>query len=145
MQTVADTSFEVEAKFDSRPTAGTQREGIIFEQGAGTYLRFSFVHDGKKLRVEAASIAGGVVTSRANSAISSGSGPLWMRVARSGGSWTMRWSSTGTSWSTVATFTQALVIGSVGPFAGNKGAPAPAFSASIDHFFNTASPVPAPD
>jgi hypothetical protein len=145
MQDVADTSFEVEAKFDSRPASGTQREGIIVEQSAGTYLRFSFVHDGKKLRVEAASIAGGVVTSRANVAIPAGSSALWMRVARSGGSWTLRWSSNGTSFTTVGTFTQALVVGAVGPFVGNKGSPAPAFAASIDHFFNTANPDPAPD
>jgi hypothetical protein len=64
-----------------------------------------------------------------------------MRVKRSGDQWTQFYSYDGITRMTNVSFTHALTVTSVGPFASNAGSPAPAFTGLVDYFFNTASPI----
>jgi hypothetical protein len=66
--------------------------------------------------------------------------PFYMRVKRVGSQWTGSYSANGSTWTQAVTFSQAITVASIGPWAGNAGSPAPAFNALVDYFFNTASP-----
>ncbi|MBW3547778.1 MAG: DUF1349 domain-containing protein, partial [Actinobacteria bacterium] len=142
MQAAADEDFEVEARFDSLPSARYQMQGVLVEQDADDWLRFDFFHDGKSLRAFAAKTVAGSSTALINVSVPSGS-PLYLRVARQGGQWTMSYSYDGSAWTTAGSFSHALAVSAIGPFVGNAGSSGtqPAFTASVDYFFNTASPI----
>jgi regulation of enolase protein 1 (concanavalin A-like superfamily) len=141
MQVAEDTDFEVEVKFESTPAQKYQMQGLIVEQDAGNYLRFDFHHDGKNLRAFAASVTGGKASVKASKVIAGGN-PLYLRVKRAGSQWTHYYSYDGVNWTANVSFTRAMTVTGVGPFAGNAGKPAPpAYTAVVDYFFNTASPI----
>ncbi len=133
----------VEAKFDAAQTAQYQFQGIVVRQDDANLLRFDFVRDGAGLRIFSASFVAGVATVRHDAGIASGS-PLYLRVMRQGNNWTQLFSYDGSTWTTAATFIQAVAVTSIGPFAGNHGIPAtssPPFTALVDYFSNTATPA----
>lgn len=140
MQPTTDGDFEVEVKFDSLPTRKYQMQGIIVEQDASNFLRFDFYSDGSVLRLFAASFSGGSPTVR-GSAVIGGAAPLYMRVSRSGNQWAQSYSVDGANWTTAAVFSFPMTVTSIGPFAGNAGTSPPAFTALIDYFFVTSSPI----
>ncbi len=143
MQTVNNSDFEVEVKFEMPMTDQYQIAGIIVEQDPQNFMRFDFVRDAARLRVFAASFVGGGTSVKSDREITTGT-PLYMRVKRIGNQWTQSYSTNGTTWSVAGTFAQALAVSCVGPFIGNHGEPAsssPAFTGIIDYFFNTAIPV----
>jgi lysophospholipase L1-like esterase len=140
LQTVPNTDIAVEAKFDGNMSAEYQTQGIIAVQDASTFVRFDFVRDATKTRFFAASFSGGTPTVRKDTAITVGA-PLYLRVTRSGNSWTGAFSSDGTTWRTAVTFSATLTLTGIGPFAGNAGGSPPAFTSMVDYFFNTASPI----
>jgi regulation of enolase protein 1 (concanavalin A-like superfamily) len=149
MQQVSNVDFQVEVKFDSAVTTQHQGQGIIVEQDSGNFLRFDVFHDATSTRLFAASFVGGVPTARYNHVITGGV-PFWMRITRSGNSWTQSWSTNGVKYTTGAVFTFALTVTKIGPFALNsgvseQGTPAPAFTEVIDYFFNTASRISPED
>jgi regulation of enolase protein 1 (concanavalin A-like superfamily) len=144
MQTVSNADFEVEVKFNSTVSQRYQMQGLIAEQDSGNYVRCDFFSDGSALHLFAASFAAGSPTVRANQTFSSRSGPLWLRLKRAGNTWTQSWSTDGTNFSTVVSFSYPLTLARIGPFAGNSNEVAsasPAFTAEVDYFFNTASPI----
>lgn len=140
MQAAPNTDFEVEVKFESPLTSRYQIEGVIVEQDANNYLRFDFNSNGTNTKVFAASISAGTATSRNNATITAGN-PLYLRVRRIGNQWTQSYSYNGTTWITAVTFSHTLTVTAVGPFVGNAGSPAPAFTGLVDYFFNAASPI----
>jgi hypothetical protein len=143
LQSAPNSDFTVEAKFDALLSAQYQLEGILVQQDNNTLLRFDFLRDNLGVRIFAASIVAGTATARNDVRITSGSS-FYMRVARSGDSWTQSYSYNGTTWTTAANFIQALTVRNVGLFAGNHGEPvssSPAFTALVDYFSNTAAPV----
>ncbi len=144
LQTVTDSDFEVEAKFDSVVTSRYQLQGIVAQQDADDLIRFDIYHDGSQVRAFAASMAAGRATTEISVPFfTAPTGPIWLRVSRVGDTWTLRYSSNGTSWTTAGSFTHALTVASVGPTAGNHGTTntnAPAFTAVIDYVSNTAAP-----
>jgi hypothetical protein len=147
LQTVTNTDFEVEAKFESVLSAGYQMQGILVQQDNATFLRFDFVRDATTTRFFAASFAAGTPTVRKDTAITAGT-PLYLRVRRTGNAWTSSFSYNGTTWISATSFTQALTVSTVGPFAGNHGVPestTPPFTGIVDFFFNTASPISPED
>jgi len=103
-------------------------------------LRFDFYSDGSGLRLFAASFSGGSPSVEANQSIRGGT-PLYMRGKHSGNQWTQFYSYDGITRMTDVSFTHALTVTSVGPFASNAGSPAPAFTGLVDYFFNAASPI----
>jgi len=146
MQPANNTDFEVEVKFDSPLSSKYQIEGIIIEQDSNNYLRFDFHSTGSDTRIFTASFTNGSPTVK-NYAMISGTPsavPIYMRVKREGNQWTQSYSYNGENWTSSITFTHALSVTSVGPFAGNAGNTsnsAPTYTGLIDYFFNTASPI----
>lgn len=139
MQKAGSGNFEVEAKFDSPVSARYQTQGIVVEGGTGQFLRCEFQGDGSATRLFVAAVLGTAGSVKANRVIAGGA-PLYMRVKRSADTWTVSYSSNGSTWTTGATFTQPLAVSAVGVYGGNAGSPAPAHTATIDYFRNTASP-----
>ena len=148
MQSVADEDVEFEIRFDSVPDARFQMQGLLFEQDADNWVRFEFHHNGSSLRVFAASTTSGKSTSRVNSAISTSSASVWLRVSRVGDDWVMSWSDDGESFPTAGSFSQSVSVSSVGPYVANHNSPtsaSPAFTARINYVIDAAEPHPEPE
>ena len=149
MQTAPDTDFEIEVKFASGVSAAYQIEGIVAEQDANNLIRFEFDGDGTNTNVFVASFTGGF----SSPAIQLGPlpidqvnvAPLWMRINRSGSTWTVSYSVNGVTFSTAGTFELPFTLHKIGLFAGNDGTPVPAFTALVDYFSNTAHPITSED
>lgn len=148
MQDVPDTDFEIEVKFDSEMSSAYQMQGIVIEQDATHWLRFDLYSHGSGVSFYAGATDGGGTLEKANGPLLA-SAPYYLRVARSGNQWTFEHSPDGNGWSTLANFSQALNVASVGPYAGNAGpsgpSSAPAFTALCDYVFDTAGPIAPED
>jgi regulation of enolase protein 1 (concanavalin A-like superfamily) len=148
MQPISDADFAVEAKFDSVPTKKYQDEGVLVQQDASNWERFSLYSDGSKLYAFGASTVGATSTQRLKVAVAAGTS-LWLRVARQGSTFTMSYSPSGSSWQTIGSFSQALTASTVGVYAANAqptaSAAAPAFTSLVDYFFNQTSPISPED
>jgi len=140
MQTINDTDFSIEVKFDSVPSAAFQLQGLLVEADSDTFLRFDFYSSGAGLNVFAASFTDGSPSIQANQSISSGTA-LYMRVERQGDQWTQSYSYDGTNWFSAASFSFTLPVSSVGVFVGNAGGNAPAYTGVVDYFHNTTVPA----
>jgi uncharacterized repeat protein (TIGR01451 family) len=148
MQPAPDTDFEVEVKFSSTldKQAPFQHQGIIVEQDATNFLRWSMYSDNQRTIVIVASIlgtSGNVIATQETR----GGGATWMRVKRTGNNWLCSYSYDSFHWTPFA-FTQALHVTKIGPYAGNSpfnGGSAPAYTAIVDHFVNRASPLSSVD
>jgi regulation of enolase protein 1 (concanavalin A-like superfamily) len=147
MQAVGNSDFTVEVKFDSIPISQYQFEGIIIQQDAANYLRFQFGSTGSILVTGADTMLSKVENQLFSPVITipSGTSSLWMRVQRSGSTWTESWSADGKTYNTAGSFVQALTVSNIGPFSGNyNNTPsiAPAFTSAVDYFVNATSAAP---
>jgi len=134
-QPVVDGNYQVEVKFDSSPSQAYQIQGILVEQDALNFIRVDFYSDGSNLHLFAATFVNGVATVQGDVTLSAGTGPLYLRVTRSGTTWTRDYSRDGINWTNIGSFTHTLTWNSVGMYAGNAGGgSAPAFTALVDHF-----------
>ena len=114
------------------------------EQDPANYLRFQIGSTGTSLRVGATMIVNHSETSLLNAMISPPveTTSLWLRIQKSGTTWTEFWSANGAAFNNVGSFTLSLSLVDIGPFVGNYNASgAPATTARIDYFFNTANPL----
>ena len=146
MQPAANGDFVAEVGFASVPTGGTQMQGLIVEQDEGNWLRFEVHHTGSKFRAFAARTVDGSSSSTVTATLPAppGSG-VFLRVARVGDEWTMSWSYDAVTWTVAGSFSHALAVAAVGPFAGNGGTAKPAFTALVDYVFDAAAPVAPED
>lgn len=155
MQSVADSDFEIEVKFESGVEDRYQIQGILVEDAANEkFIRFEFHGDGAGTVIYSGIFTGttNTLTQVARDSITTTNvAPLYMRVKREGDVWTQSYSYNGGLWlpTDPVTFTHPLAVSEVGLFAGNSklsGDPAiPAHTASFDYFFNTASPIDPED
>ena len=142
VEAVSITNFTVEVRFQSTVEIGNQDEGILVEQDGSTFLRFDVLYDGAVVRLFSAEIKGSHATTFVNTPIAAPNAPIWLRLKRSGSTWTGSWSSDGISFNVVPSFTPSLNVTKAGPYAGTFGSPSsksPAFTAIVDYFFNTAN------
>jgi regulation of enolase protein 1 (concanavalin A-like superfamily) len=144
VQSAANVDFQLEAKFESSVTQQYQTQGILVEQDASNYLRFDVFSDGTSPWIFSATIINGTPTAMISTQIASGAAPFWIRVTRAGNNWTQWWSSDGVNFNNAGTYTQALTVNRVGPYAANSGL-MPAFVGSVDYFFNSADPISPED
>ncbi len=143
MESAQNSDFEIEVKFESALSEQYQMQGIIVEADSNNFLRFDFYDDGNApgtLKIFAASFSGGTATPINDLEISAGN-PLFMKIRRSGNTWTQYYSYNGTSWTIAKSFSHALVVTAAGVFAGNAGTDVPTHTAVIDYFFNTGAPI----
>ena len=143
MQPVSDVSLGVAAKFDSVPSLKYQDQGLSFEQDADNWLRFDVYSDGSRLYAFAAATVGGKSTKKLSKVISASSSAEVI-VNRSGTTWQMQVALDGAAPMTVGSFTQALTLAKVGPYAGNSGT-MPAWTAAVDYVFDVAAPISPED
>ncbi len=143
MQSCADENFEIEVKFESAVNQRYQQQGLVIEQDPDNFLRLEFYSDGGNTWLFAARLADAAPTTYLNQAVTGGP-QSFMRVRRSGDTWTLSSSFDGTTWHTAGTFVDPLAVSGVGVYAANSadaGEAPPAHTAIVDYFFNTASPV----
>ena len=126
-------------------TDSFEMQGLIVQQDLNNFLRFDFYGNGGQTRVFAARFVGGSPTALANVAIPVSAAPLYLQVTRTGDTWTLAYSSDGSTWTTVTSFVHALTVSEIGPFAGNSGSSPPGHTAVIDYVFDTNSPITPED
>lgn len=140
-QFINNTDFEIEAKFTTPVSQMYQMQGLLVEQDAGNYIRVDFSYDGSNTEILSVYFVNGVPTSKNEVVVSSGD-PMYLRLRRQTNQWTVSFSVDGVTWHVARIFNHALTANTVGVFAGNAGgASAPAHTAVVDYFFNTAAPV----
>jgi hypothetical protein len=149
MQVASNTDFEIEAKFDSPLTLGTQIQGFLIEQSPTSYLRFDIFFDGVNTKLFSAYINNTSASTKLNTAITPGI-PVYLRVNRTGDQWTYSYSLDGAIWTVAKTFSQVMTVNAFGLYAGNAGT-LPGFTALVDYFRMTGdesgsgAPIAAPD
>ncbi|HEY4046493.1 MAG TPA: chitobiase/beta-hexosaminidase C-terminal domain-containing protein [Acidobacteriaceae bacterium] len=145
VQPVANRDFSVDVRFQSAVEIGNQDEGILVEQDSTDFLRFDVEYQvsiGPVLF--AAGINGSNDTIFLDTPIALPKGPVVLRLARNGNIWTASWSTDGINFTVAGSFTFGLNVADVGPYAGSSNVTAaktPAFTATVDYFFNTANPI----
>jgi hypothetical protein len=142
VQPIGNADFTVEAQFDSIPALQSQLEGIVVEQDSANHLSFTIGSTGSSIVIDARAVLAGSATVPAGGVVSipEETKSLWLRVSRSGDTWTESWSPDGSKWAIAGSFSQPLTAGNIGPFAGNYNSAAtaaPAFTAEVKYFGNT--------
>ncbi|MCC6396391.1 MAG: hypothetical protein IT282_05190, partial [Bacteroidetes bacterium] len=150
LQPCANTDFELEVKFDSPLSQLFQIQGILIQGDPNTLLRFDFSSDGASTNAYAASTSDGFATApenriALNPIAPNDVAPLYMRVSRTGNSWSMYSSTNGTTYTLIGTFTFAMTVTQAGLFAGNGGPSVPAHTALFDYFLDRAAPIDPED
>ena len=148
LQAVSNGDFTLEVKFDSVPilSSGSSYigQGIVVQQDTANYFRFEFGANNGVTTIVNAKIIAGTQSGLTSVPISTaGVSSLWMRVQKAGSVWTQSWSTNGTSFSNMASFTQVLTVAAVGVYGANYGSPssaAPAYTAVVDYFRNIGGP-----
>jgi regulation of enolase protein 1 (concanavalin A-like superfamily) len=141
MQSVTNGDFGMEVKFDSLPSKKYQDQGLLVEQDAGRWLRFSVYSDGAGRFVFAASTTDGKSTQRLKTSVSVSAPPVWLRVVRTGSTWELLWAADGVAWTSAGSFDEVLEVSAVGVYAGNSGGSPPAFASRVDYLFDMANPI----
>ena len=149
MQPANNTDFEIEVKFETTVNSKFQLQGIIVQQDSDNFIRFDFYHDGSSANIFYAKFVNGIVTEFfGDNSIGSGS-PMYMRIKREGDVFTQDYKLGNGSWQNHLSKPYiGLNVTEVGVFAGNVNSNpvnAPAFTAAVDYFFNTASPISPED
>ncbi|MEO0692890.1 MAG: Ig-like domain-containing protein, partial [Pseudomonadota bacterium] len=137
LQTVSDNDFALETRFLTTPSERYQLQGILVEQDADNWLRFDTYSDGNTLYAFSAITVNGTSTPVFQVAIPQGTAP-YLRVDRTGDTWTYDYSQDGQVWTTAGTVSHALTAIRAGVFAGNVG-DTDGYTAQVDYvdFNNT--------
>jgi hypothetical protein len=144
MQTIANVDFDVIVKFDSIPRSRYTSQGMIVEQDDSNFVRFELYSDGNQTYLYGAAIIAGNEIAKINMPVAAGGPSFWLRLGRTANTWSGSSSTDGSSYAPAMTFSQPLTAARIGPFAANYSevpAITPPFTASIDYFFNAASPL----
>ncbi|HQF71705.1 MAG TPA: hypothetical protein PLH39_10545 [Promineifilum sp.] len=144
MQPTQNVDFEIIAKFESVVSQRYQMQGLLVEQDSGNFLRFEVYHDGGSTQLFAARFLDGIpkplIFSRPLA-----STPPYLRVTRVGSSWSYSFSNNGTDWVSGGSFNYPMTVTKSGVYGANHGTPpmrpAPAHTAIVDYFFNSAAPI----
>jgi len=146
LQPSYDTDFELEVKFDSHGYLSNQAQGIVVQADDSTYLRFDVVYSSTGYFL----FSGYVDADSAETKISTSASthPHFLRVKRTGDTWTFRYSSDGSTWITAGSFGQTLAVTEVGLSVTNDNLDpyqSPAYICNVDYFFNRAYPISPED
>ncbi|MGA9118076.1 MAG: T9SS type A sorting domain-containing protein [Bacteroidota bacterium] len=156
-QPCTDTSWTAEIKFLSliRSSQGESydEQGIVAEQDPTHLIRFDFVTGRQPSSADSVSITahvfdGGFATPIAKifkNITTYAAQPTYMRVNRSGSTWTLSYSTDGSAWTVAGTFTQDFNITKIGPWAGNAGSVVRQWTSVVDYFMNTDAPIASED
>ena len=143
MQVASDDDFQLETRFLSTPTQKFEIQGLLVEEDANNWIRFDTYSRIDLYKIHAAVTVDGVSKTKFNITLPDASAP-YLRVTRAGDVWTLEYSSNGTDWATAGSFTHEMSVSAVGVFSGNTGQ-SDGFTALVDYFENTASPIVSED
>jgi hypothetical protein len=143
VQTIQNTDFDVTAKFDGPFATECQDEGILVEQDSLNYARFDVYWSGPNPIIFAAQISNGNPTQRVSFAMTNYTVPIFLRVQRTGNTFTYNISTDNVNWMQAGSFAFTLAASKLGVYAGNStcGYNPPRFTAKVDYFFNTQNPI----
>jgi len=147
VQSVDNVDFEAVVKFESTPSQRYQVQGMLViqdeEPDAEDFIRFDFFHDGTNLRGYAAVVRNGVPLPQISIMLTQTSTELYLKVRREGNIWTESFAFDGVNYiDRNFGLTTPMTVTQVGVFAANHGiSNIPAYTAVVDYFFNTASPI----
>ena len=131
-QPVANTDMEISVKLNATVDTAYQLHGLLFFADADDLIRFDTYYNGTTQRIFAATFVAGSPTVRVDTSISS-TAPIYLRVNRTGNTWTYWYSSDGAAWTQAVQFSHTLTLAKVGVFGGNaSGASSPAFTMTCD-------------
>ena len=149
MQPTQNTNFEIITKFESVVSQRYQMQGMLVEQDNQNFLRFEVYSDGAAVRLFAARFLNGDPKPLLHGVELSGGTPPFLRVTRVGNSWSFSYSYNGTAWTSGGSFNHSLNVTRTGVYSANHGTlpgrPAPAHTAIVDYFFNSAAPIDPED
>ncbi len=148
VQPISNVNFDVAVKIDSALTAATQysEQGLMVEGDANNYIRYEIGAGGTTTILNATAEIGGVESTKLGIVPFTGYAvPTYLRIQRVGTTYTVYWSTNGTTWTQAASFTDTMVVTGLAPYAGNYAAnPAQAtpLTATFDWFHNRATDGP---
>jgi uncharacterized repeat protein (TIGR02543 family) len=148
MQDAPNTDFETEVKLGSIGSYTYQDQGLFVQQDDDTYLRFEVIYTSGSRRVFAGYFDAGVLTTKRD--ITVPVPPSYLRVKRTGDTWTFDYSLDGSSWTNATIFNQTLAVTEAGVSFSNTGGGAAwyataAFVGNVDYFFNTGARITPED
>ena len=148
MQPTQNVDFEIVTKFESAVTKRFQMQGILVEEDSQNFLRFEVHFDGTSNRLYVARIQDGNPKAIING-VYLPSTPPYLRVTRVGPLWSFSSSDDGNTWFSAGSFNFPMAVTKSGVFGANHGTlpgqPAPAHTAIVDYFFNSAAPITPED
>ncbi len=161
LQDLPDSSFSLEARFESVPGTAGQQQGLMVLQDDGTYVRLFHRHDGQQLNVGWTRTVNHQILEHGTLAVTA-TDTLALRLTRLDNIWTCDQQIGGGAWSEVFVFDHALRVSHGGVYAATSlpkdfdtpydrhnppvdkssgGASAPAYAAIIDYVFDTDNPI----
>jgi LmbE family N-acetylglucosaminyl deacetylase/regulation of enolase protein 1 (concanavalin A-like superfamily) len=144
LQPAPDDNFDMTVKYDSVVGTAYQMQGLVVQQDADDLLHVEVHYDGADTKLFAASVAGGTASMVGDIRTLPDGAPVYLRLRRSGSTWTLSYSSTGSVWTHSTSFSRAMTVRAAGLLAGNSGVFAPAFQARADWFHYTPPDRTAP-
>lgn len=147
VQPISNGNFDVALKIDSSLVAATQYygQGLMVEGDSKNYIRFE-LGAGGSISLSGNDIVNGAQTQKLQIApFTAYKTPTYLRLQRTGTSYTAYWSTDGATWNQAGTFSSALVVTGLAPYAWNYN-PTPsnatALTARFDWFHNRATTGP---
>lgn len=144
MQPTQNVDFEIITKFESFVTQRYQMQGVFVEQDSQNFLRFEVHHDGSGVKLYAARFLAGNPRAVIAGVPLAGT-PAYLRITRVGTLWSFSYSDDGQTWVAGGSFNFSMTVTKSGVFGANHGTPplrpAPAHTAIVDYFFNSAAPI----
>ena len=149
LQTCVNEDFTVEAKFNSSlngvPFSSYQAQGILVQADTNNFLRFDFTTSNQdSVLAFSAAFIGGVSNPQqkiGKGVALYGAAPMYLRINRTGSTWTMMTSFNGTTFDTAGSFVQALNVSKIGLYAINAGNSPQTFTMIADYFMNLDAPI----
>jgi hypothetical protein len=145
VQSISNVNFDVSVKIDSTVTSANQyvEQGLMVEGNATNYIRFEIGEYLSTRQLVVNTVVGGVQSSKLSLSPFTGYvAPTYLRMQRVGTTYTAYWSTNGTTWTQVASFTDSMVVTGLAPYAGNYNSTpsqAGAFTATFDWFHSPAT------
>jgi len=149
VQPISNQNFDVAVKIDSTLLASAlySGQGLMVEGDAHNYIRFEVAATGA-ITLTAATIESGTQSTVLQTSPFSGySVPTYLRLQRSGTTYTAYWSADGVNWNNEGSFSDSLAVTGLAPYAWNYNATpsnAPAITAKFDWFHNLSTTAAVP-
>ncbi len=154
MQAINDEDFRISAKFDFAVELGTQMQGLIIAADEQNFIRYNVVHNGNAAYLESFIYEDGMRLQspkliRELDETLPYMVPTYLAVERFENDWKLLYMDDSEEWVELKSFTDyPMNVAEVGVFAGNSGVPsstAPAFTSSVDFFFDDYDPIDPQD